>query len=74
MCHLTGNEGFSDCAAGGEPARGRPGSAPVLTAQFGLAPFLDRRPSDVVAIEGDVEAFRGSWPRPKWPGAAAKSP
>jgi hypothetical protein len=36
-------------------------------AQLDLVRFLDSREAKAVAIEGDVEAFRGSWRRPKWP-------
>jgi hypothetical protein len=36
-------------------------------AQLELVRFLDGRGANGVAVEGDVQAFRGSWRRPKWP-------
>jgi hypothetical protein len=36
-------------------------------AQLDLVRFLDGQESAGVAVEGDVEAFRQSWRRPKWP-------
>ena len=41
-------------------------------AQLELVRFLDGRGANGVAVEGDVDAFRGSWRRPKWPGIAAE--
>ena len=42
-------------------------------AQLDLIRFLDGRGADGAAVEGDVEAFRHSWRRPKWPGLATVS-
>ena len=39
-------------------------------AQLDLVRFLDGREAAGVAVEGDVEAFRRSWRRPKWPTAS----
>jgi hypothetical protein len=36
-------------------------------AQLELVQFLDGREAAGVAVEGDVQAFRRSWRRPKWP-------
>jgi hypothetical protein len=44
------------------------------TAQLELIRFLDGRGANGVAVEGDVEAFRGSWRRPKWPALMAEPP
>ena len=41
--------------------------------QLELVRFLDGRGANGVATEGDVEAFRVSWQRPKWPTLAAES-
>jgi hypothetical protein len=35
-------------------------------AQLELVRFLDGRGANGVAVEGDVQTFRGSWRRPKW--------
>jgi hypothetical protein len=42
------------------------------TAQLELVRFLDGRGANGVAVEGTVEAFRGSWRRPKWPAISAR--
>jgi hypothetical protein len=44
------------------------------TAQLELIRFLDGPGANGVAVEGDVEAFRGSWRRPKWPALMAEPP
>jgi hypothetical protein len=36
------------------------------TTQLDLVRFLDGRGANGVAVEGDADAFRGSWRRPKW--------
>jgi hypothetical protein len=41
------------------------------SAQLQLVRFLDGRRDTGVAVESDVEAFRGTWRRPKWPTAGA---
>jgi Permuted papain-like amidase enzyme, YaeF/YiiX, C92 family len=43
------------------------------TAQLDLVRFLDGRRA-TSAVEGDAEAFRRSWRRPKWPTVAVESP
>jgi Permuted papain-like amidase enzyme, YaeF/YiiX, C92 family len=42
-------------------------------AQLDLVRFLDGRAANGVAAQGDVQAFRRSWQRPKWATAAAAS-
>ena len=42
-------------------------------AQLDLVRFLDGREAVGVAVEGDVEGFRRSWRRPKWPSVTAES-
>ena len=41
-------------------------------AQLDLVQFLDGQEAAGVAVEGDVEAFRQSWGRPKWKGIASE--